>query len=359
MAKTYIAFRVDASNQIGTGHFMRCLSLAIELKKRCSQIRFISRNLPRYLIDMLTEKGMEHLPLSEDDAKESVDELLYANWLGTSQARDAKATVEALANQLWDWIIVDHYALDERWESLLRESCKKLMVIDDLADRKHDCDVLLDQNYYSDMQTRYINKVPKHCQLFLGPRYALLREEFRVLREKIKVRTGDIKKILVFFGGVDTDNCTSLAIQALLKLNSKQQVDIVIGSQHPNREQILQACINHDFICHIQTTLMPELMAAADLAIGAGGSASWERCCLGLPALLVAVSENQINIAKSLDSIGACYYLGQKDAVNSNSIQHTVNELLVAPDEALSISRQAFSLVDGLGVNRVSEGLGF
>ena len=358
MTKTHIALRVDASSQIGTGHFMRCLTLADEFKKQGAQIRFISRNLPRYLSDMLTEKGMEYLPLSIDDAKESLDELLHANWLGTSQARDAQATVEVLANQLWDWIIVDHYALDKRWESSVRESCKKLMVIDDLADRQHDCDVLLDQNYYSDMQTRYINKAPKHCQLLLGPRYALLREEFRVLREKIKVRTGDVKKILVFFGGVDADNYTSLAMQALVELNSKQQVDVVIGVQHPNREQIQQACINHGFICHLQTTRMAELMAEADLAIGAGGSASWERCCLGLPALLIALSGNQIDIAKSLDSIGACNYLGKKDSVNSSSIQHSFNELLVAPDQVLSISQQAFSLVDGLGLNRVSEVLG-
>jgi UDP-2,4-diacetamido-2,4,6-trideoxy-beta-L-altropyranose hydrolase len=248
--------------------------------------------------------------------------------------------------------------LDERWERAVRGSCKKLMVIDDLADRQHDSDMLLDQNYYADMQTRYVSKVPSHCQLLLGPRYALLRKEFRTLREKVKVRAGDVKKILVFFGGVDADNYTSLAMQALVELNIKQQVDVVIGAQDPNREQIQQACINHGFICHVQTTRMAELMAEADLAIGAGGSASWERCCLGLPALLVAVSGNQIDIAKSLDSIGACYYLGEKDAVNSSSIQHSFNELLLAPDQVLSISQQAFSLVDGLGVNRVSEALG-
>lgn len=358
MAKTYIAFRVDASNHIGTGHFMRCLTLADELKKHGAQIRFISRNLPTHLIDMLTENGMEYLPLSLDDAKEAADELAHASWLGTSQAQDAQATLQTLADQTWDWIVVDHYALDKRWESAVRGSCKKLMVIDDLADRQHDCDVLLDQNYYADMQTRYVSKVPTHCQLLLGPRYALLREEFRTLREKVKVRVGDVRKILVFFGGVDADNYTSLAMQALVELNSKQQVDVVIGSQHPNREQIQQACINHGFICHVQTTRMAELMAEADLAIGAGGSASWERCCLGLPALLVAVSGNQIDIAKSLDSIGACYYLGEKDAVNSSSIQHSFNELLVAPDQVLFISQQAFSLVDGLGVNRASEALG-
>jgi spore coat polysaccharide biosynthesis predicted glycosyltransferase SpsG len=149
-----------------------------------------------------------------------------------------------------------------------------------------------------------------------------------------------------------------LALLALSELNITLQVDVVIGVQHPNREQIQQACINHGFICHVQTTRMAELMAEADLAIGAGGSASWERCCLGLPALLIAVSGNQIDIAKSLDSIGACYYLGEKDSVNSSSIQHSFNELLVAPDQVLSISQQAFSLVDGLGLNRVSEALG-
>jgi UDP-2,4-diacetamido-2,4,6-trideoxy-beta-L-altropyranose hydrolase len=353
-----IAFRTDAGAEVGIGHFMRCLTLADELKKLGAQIRFISRNLQTHLSDMLTEKGMEYSFLSIDDAKEEVDELTHSSWLGTSQYQDAQGTLQALGDQSWDWIIVDHYALDKRWESAVRGSCKKLIVIDDLADRQHDCDVLLDQNYYADMQTRYISKVPEHCQLLLGPRYALLREEFRTLREKVKVRAGDVKKILVFFGGVDADNYTSLAMQALIELNTKQQVDVVIGAQHPNREQIQQACIKHGFIYHVQTKLMAELMAEADLAIGAGGSASWERCCLGLPGLLVAVAGNQVEIANALDSIGACYYIGEGDAVNSGSVKHSINELLVTKNKVQSISRQAFSLVDGLGVNRVYEALG-
>jgi UDP-2,4-diacetamido-2,4,6-trideoxy-beta-L-altropyranose hydrolase len=358
VAKKYIAFRVDASIHIGTGHFMRCLTLADELKKQAAKIRFISLNLPAHLSDMLIQKGVEYSPLNIDDSSSVTDELAHASWLGSSQAQDAQATLQALADQKWDLIIVDHYALDERWERLVRDGCKKLIVIDDLADRQHDCDILLDQNYYADMQTRYVSKVPAHCQLLLGPQYALLRKEFRTLHEKVKVRGGNVKKILVFFGGVDADNYTSLAIQALAQLNIKQQVTVVIGVQHPNREQILQACINHGFICYVQTTRMAELMAESDLAIGAGGSASWERCCLGLPALLVAVSRNQIDIAKSLDSIGACYYLGEKHAVNFSTIQNSFNEFLLAPDHIMSISQQAFSLVDGLGVNRVSEALG-
>jgi UDP-2,4-diacetamido-2,4,6-trideoxy-beta-L-altropyranose hydrolase len=304
---------------------------------------------------MLTEKGMEYLPLSIDDAKEVLDELAHASWLGTSQIRDAQSTLQALTDQSWDWIIVDHYALDERWESLVRESCKKLMVIDDLADRKHDCDVLLDQNYYSDMQTRYINKVPKHCQLFLGPRYALLREEFRVLREKIKVRTGDVKKILVFFGGVDADNFTSLAIQALSELNSKQQVDIVIGSQHPNREQIQQACINHSFICHIQTMLMPELMAEADLAIGGGGTAIWERCAMGLPSIIVVMAENQSKAAIDLNAFGVLISLGDAKKIRKVDMHSAVEKLLINEQLRTKLSIASMHLVPIQRQNKITE----
>ena len=353
----YIAFRVDASKQIGTGHFMRCLTLADELKKQGAQIRFISRNLPTHLSDMLTENGMEYLPLSLDDAKEAADELAHAGWLGTSQARDAQATLQALADQTWDWIVVDHYALDKRWESAVRGSCKKLMVIDDLADRQHDCDVLLDQNYYSDMQTRYIGKVPAHCQLLLGPRYALLREEFRRLREQVKPRTGEVKRILVFFGGVDADNYTSLAIQALAELKITQKVDVVIGAQQPNREQIQQACIAHGYSCHVQTPRMAELMAEADLAIGAGGSASWERCCLGLPALLVAFADNQINIAKELDLIGGCIYTRELKSTIIQMLPKMLDASVKNQHQLMALSRKAYSLVDGFGVVRVMDQL--
>ncbi len=353
MAKIYIAFRVDASNQIGTGHFMRCLTLADELKKHGAQIRFISRNLPTHLSDMLTEKGMEYLPLSTDVAKESVDELVHANWLGTSQAQDAQATVQALASQLWDWIIVDHYALDERWERAVRGKCKKLMVIDDLADRQHDCDVLLDQNYYADMQTRYNGKVPLQCQLLLGPRFALLRKEFRTLRQKVKVRTGNVKKILVFFGGVDADNYTSLAITALAEMNAKRHVDVVIGAQHPFREQIQKDCLAHGYLCHVQTTRMAELMAEADLAIGAGGSATWERCCLGLPCIVGAVAQNQVQAAKDLAIVGVARYVGTTLEITKEKLNQSL-EQACNQDWLNKASLFGLALVDSEGVLRVT-----
>lgn len=357
--KVRVAIRVDATANIGTGHFMRCLTLADELKKQGGQIRFVSRNLPLHLRNLLKAKEMEFVALSNEISHESTDELAHSAWLGTSQLHDAKETLLAISDHSWDWMVVDHYALDVRWESAVRKHAKQIMAIDDIADRQHDCDILLDQNYYADMETRYIGKVPTYCRLLLGPSYALLRDEFRKLREQIKPRTGASRRILLFFGGVDGDNYTGLAIKALAGVtNQSVHVDVVIGAQHPYREQIQQMCAMQGYACHIQTTRMAQLMAEADLAIGAGGSASWERCCLGLPALLVALAENQVDIAKALNSIGACVYIGTKDEADLLTLQQAITKLLETQDRRGEISQRAFSLVDGVGVFRVCQELG-
>ena len=350
-----VAFRTDASNQIGTGHFMRCLTLAEELKKQGAEIRFISRDLPVHLSDMLNIKSIELIPLSVQNSAETIDELAHASWLGINQAYDAKATVDALFGQVFDWIVVDHYALDIRWESIVRQHVKKIMVIDDLADRHHDCDILLDQNHYAGMQGRYGNKVPEYCKLLLGPKYSLLREEFRTLREHVKVRNGQVKKVLVFFGGVDLNNCTFQAIEALSEIDTKLQVDVVIGAQHPFKKLIENACEKYGYIYHVQTSRIAQLMCQSDLAIGASGSASWERCCLGLPSLLVALADNQIAIAKELSAVNACIYMGTKDKVNLLNLKKWVTELIANPDRIRTISESAFSIADGLGVHRVSD----
>jgi UDP-2,4-diacetamido-2,4,6-trideoxy-beta-L-altropyranose hydrolase len=230
------------------------------------------------------------------------------------------------------------------------------LVIDDIADRQHDCDVLLDQNLYADMQTRYTGKVPSHCRLLLGPQYALLRVEFLQLREQIKPRSGPVNRILVFLGGVDADNYTGRVIEALSESDiSGLHVDVVVGAQHPCREQIQVACTQHGFICHVQTNKMAELMAAADLAIGAGGSACWERCCLGLPALLVALGDNQIEIAQALDLFGICFYVGTLNTASSPVMRSAIVSLLSSQEQLKELSKKSYSLVDGLGADKVCQ----
>ena len=353
-----IAFRVDASIQIGTGHFMRCLTLADALKMRGARTRFVSRHMPEHLREMLNAKGHEFSPLDSIPSAEAVDDSSYAHWLGVCQAQDATDTSHALSDQTWDWLIVDHYALDARWETVLRNAAMHILAIDDIADRQHDCDVLLDQNFYADIGSRYIGKVPSHCKLLLGPHYALLREEFRRAHEQVKPRTGIVKRVLVFFGGVDADNLTSRAIESLANIgNSALHVDVVIGTQHPHRNQIETACVDHDFICHVQTDQMAELMAAADLAIGAGGSATWERCCLGVPALTVCAADNQRKQITDAASEGMLYAPEAGDDLTLMLKRHVI---ALMENDCLRhvISRNGMQAVDGCGVSRVVGNLG-
>lgn len=338
---------------------MRCLTLADALKQQGAQIRFVSRHMPEHLRDTIFAKGHEFSMLTGCTNEVSPDGLAHASWLGTNQHVDAQDTIQALSDQTWNWLVVDHYALDVRWESALRQTVENVFVIDDIADRQHDCDILLDQNFYADMNIRYDGKLPPHCKLLLGPRYALLRVEFRELREAAKPRIGSVKRVLVFFGGVDNDNFTSRAIEALTNISNRDlHVDVVIGAQHPYREQIKIACAERDFIFHVQTNQMAKLMAAADLAIGAGGSASWERCCLGLPSLIVSLADNQIDIAKALDLFGACRYVGSLETVDVSVMRDAIIDLLNHQDHLGALSEKSYSLVDGLGVDRLCQALG-
>lgn len=337
---------------------MRCLTLADALKQHGAQTRVISRQMPGYLRDMLDEKGHEFTLLNSRSNGVITGDLAHAHWLDISQVQDAADAIHALSDQIWDWLVVDHYALDACWETVLRKVAKSILVIDDIADRQHDCDALLDQNFYVDMDTRYAGKVPPHCQLLLGPRYALLRDEFRQLRERIKLRAGAVKRVLVFFGGVDVDNYTGRTVEALANIDIKGlHVDVVIGAQHPYRKQIESACAEHQFDCHVQTSHMAELMATADLAIGAGGSTVWERCCMGLPAFVICTADNQVKQVADAASEGLLYAPEFK-----GELIHVIKRHLRALSEngclRQAISRSAMHAVDGRGVLRVIGNLG-
>lgn len=353
-----VAFRVDASVQIGSGHLMRCLTLADGLAQRGVYIRFVSRHMPEYLAKLIVAKGHEWAQLDHAEIAGELDELAHAPWLGCSQAEDARASLKALSDTVWDWLVIDHYALDFRWESKLRPEARNILVIDDIADRRHDCDMLLDQNYYRDMHTRYVDKVPEQCRLLLGPRYGLLREEFRCLRPSIVPRQGRVRRILIFFGGMDADNHTGLAVQSLVEMGlTNIQVDVVIGAQHPKRPEIEAACLRHGFDCHVQTGRMAELMAAADLSIGAGGVAMWERCCLGLPTIAIATAENQWTQIADAAMAGLVY---------SPDSTHDFAKVMGTHIAALSentglrywLSQTAMQQVDARGVSRVAAGMG-
>ena len=349
-----MAIRVDASTAIGTGHFMRCLTLADSWRRRGGRTRFVCRHLPVHFQRDLLAEGHELRIVEHGAAALPADGLAHAHWLGASQAQDAAECQVLLADQPWDWIVVDHYALDCRWEGALRGPGRRILVIDDIADRRHDCDMLLDQNLFADAQLRYRDLVPAHCLMLLGPGYALLRDAFARLHVATRLRSGAVRRLLVFLGGVDADNFTGRVILALQQLPKPGlQVDVVIGQQHRCRAQIEADCSRLGFVCHVQTTRMAELMAQADLAIGAGGSASWERCCLGLPTLLVALADNQVEISAGLDRVGAGRYLGTPASVDVASIRDAVLQCCRQPEQAWAWSARSHGLVDGCGVDRI------
>jgi UDP-2,4-diacetamido-2,4,6-trideoxy-beta-L-altropyranose hydrolase len=354
----YIAFRADASSQMGTGHFMRCLTLADALTQRGAHCRFISRQLPAHLGEMLTVRGHEFAQLSTHAGASDSDELTHAAWLGVSQSADAKESTLVLSDRHWDWLVVDHYAIDGRWESRLRSAAGQIMVIDDLADRQHDCDVLLDQNYYRQMESRYSGRVPTHCRLLLGPRYALLREEFQYWRARISPRCGPVKRVLVFFGGVDADNCTGQTLKALRNIDHGElTVDVVIGAGHPNRVQIESMCADAHYSCHVQTQRIAELMAAADLAIGAGGGATWERCCLGLPCITLCTADNQsMQVAHA--AVEGLLYAPELHGDIVRGIGGHLMALMENNFLRQCLSLKSLSAIDVFGAQRVLEKMG-
>lgn len=309
--------RVDASTQIGSGHVMRCLTLAQKLKKeKQADVYFVMRLLEGNLINLVRDKGFVVLSLHEMSVNNDLQG--YSKWLTVTQKQDAedtKAVISELSNI--DLLVVDSYAIDYIWENELRLYVKQIMIIDDLANRKHNCDILLDQNFYLDKEERYKRLVPENCQLYLGPKFALLREEFYKAKANLRKRDGNIKNILVFFGGSDLTNETEKAIKAIELLNNPDiTVNVVVGASNKNKEKLKRFCAqNPQFKFYCQVDNMAELMNEADLAIGAGGTTIWERHFMELPSIVISVADNQTKICEDCAVEGLFKYLGKYDEV--------------------------------------------
>lgn len=350
-----IAFRVDASLQMGSGHVMRCLALANQFREKGAEIIFVCREHPGHLFDLI--ESSKHLVLRLPFvAALATGELAHAHWLGGTQEEDARQSIEALKNiGHVDWLVIDHYALDVEWEAMMRSCAKHIMVIDDLADRKHDCDVLLDQNYYRGMEGRYKNLVPPRCKNLLGPKYALLRPEFKEIRRNLKLREDIIERIFIFFGGSDPTNETRKALLAIRSLDMENiLIDVVMGATNPHYEEVENLCAGMPEVkINRQVENIAELMSKADLAIGAGGSSTWERCCVGLPSLVWCIAENQLAIAKSADEIGVCVNLGKAENVTEIMAANALDDLLRNDEKRLHMKQNSLGVVDGEGVARV------
>lgn len=346
--------RTDSSTSIGSGHLMRCFTLADMLREKGVEVSFVCRELPGNLGWLVREKGYSLFLLPFDGQEPASGDVPsdYARWLGTDWATDANQTLTALPDEAEiDWLIVDHYALDEKWEKSLRWRVGHIMVIDDLANRWHDCDLLLDQNFYENAQVRYEGLVPSHCRKLLGPRYALLRPEFLEARQKMPERSGSVDRILVFFGGVDVTNETTKALQAIRSVGrSDVAVDVIVGSSNPHKAQIETASRSMPNVTlHYQVPNMAQLMVEADLAIGAGGTTTWERCFLGLPTMTIIVADNQREMIEALAGRGAVWNMGWYTDVSVAAIEAKMQWVMGHPDAVRVMSQNTLRLIGGPG----------
>ncbi len=338
-----VLVRADASIAIGVGHVARCLTIAEELTNAGFTVEFICRETTGNAISLIEKNNYKTHRLPDRLSTETDAEL--TKQIARSHPKPA-------------WLVVDHYALDADWHHELRPFTNHIMVIDDLANRPHDCDLLLDQNLHPD-PTRYDQLTPTGCQKLLGPTYALLRREFQRQRAELPTRPTQPQRILISFGGSDP---TGETMNALLTLDdqppfSQLRFDCVLGAQYPGQAAALALQhTRHNLTCHVQTTQMATLMAHAHVGIGAGGSTVWERCCLGLPTITVAVSDHQAMYCQHLANLGYIHYAGYARQTEID-YPHHLTQLLTHPEERQRMSDKGLQLVDGLGSERVMRAL--
>ncbi|WP_432715969.1 UDP-2,4-diacetamido-2,4,6-trideoxy-beta-L-altropyranose hydrolase [Stutzerimonas stutzeri] len=355
---------------MGTGHVMRCLTLADALVARGATCAFICRAHPGNLLDLIRSKGHVAHALPVTSASVGASSLaitavgdesvpVHSHWLGATQTEDAEACAPILAEPQPDWLIVDHYALDARWELLLRPHCRRLMVIDDLADRAHACDLLLDQTFGRTVED-YRAWLPNDCQVLCGSQYALLRPEFAALRSYSLQRRAEprVRQLLISMGGVDKDNATGKVLEALRisSLPTGCQITVVMGAGAPWLSEVTGQAQSMPWKTRVLVGVsdMARLMADSDLAIGAAGATSWERCCLGLPTIMLVLADNQRQVAQGLEKAGAALVVQQAQHI-AEFLPSLLSALVARPASLLAMSLSASSIIDGQGVAIISQ----
>ena len=358
--------RVDASLDIGTGHVMRCLTLAIEWRARTKpEIVFVCRELEGNLGDLIERAGFRVIRLAKpnnfDHHNVENSAADYSDWLLTTESEDANEVVRCIGSRKTDFVIVDHYALGETWEQIIRKSSRRIIVLDDLANRAHDCDVLFDSSPGGSVKA-YQELLPRESSCFVGPEFAILRKEFLINRptDENQLRKSGCHRILVAMGGVDKKNITMDALEAIQRSTAPidAQITVVLGENAPWIDAVREKLRTmHQRTClMVNVSNMSELMSTSDLAIGAAGTTALERCCMGLPSIQVVLADNQIRSAAALEALGAAVTASGSDV--AESIRIKLDDLIKSPERMVVMSRRAASIVDGLGTSRILDRMG-
>lgn len=338
-------FRCDASASIGGGHLRRCLTLAGALSAQGWRVAFAVRG------ETLSATPTE-LP-----------DLLGWIVLNGSGRDEPGQIAEALGRQDVDLLVVDHYGLDQVFERSCRGFARRIAVIDDLADRSHDADLLLDQTF-GRCESDYFELVPRRCAVLCGSRYALLRPAFAKIRAGALARRragGPVRRVLIAMGAADTADLSSAAISALPRVSERLgpplALDVVLGRGAPHLDAVrrrLSQLPAWSIHAEASGNALARLMASADLAIGAAGTSSWERCCLGLPSVVIVAADNQAKIATELAAAGACEVVG---AAAQEDIAAAIETLCRDDGARLAMAEAAAAVCDGGGTARVVDAI--
>jgi len=341
-----IVFRVDGSTQIGLGHIMRCLTLATQFLPT-NTVTFMSCSLPSALQQQIEGLGIQllsTLPINDNEHNSFSSPVLD----DTNQHSHAVHCIDILNSvgiDVIDILVIDHYQLSAPYSEEMRRCSKHIVVIDDLANREHECDVLIDQNLYEDFDTRYDNLVPNYCHTLLGPKFAILRSEFYSPSTKLR----DDKHILICFGGSDPLNLTERVVDVLISLKSLTiSADIVVGEGYANIETLeakVNSLVNAEL--HVACSYISTLMNNATTMIGGGGSMHWERAATGVAGMIITLADNQIETTRCLHERHCCWWLGKSDEVTDIDISKAIEFAISSPQTMHKLAKNAASLVSG------------
>lgn len=365
-----LIIRTDASFAIGSGHVFRCLTLARELSKSISHIFFVCREQPGDLINQISLEfsvlTLTPITTKQYDSRSfnySSSPTDYSVFLGCSQSQDLADTLSILHHHSIvnpDVLIVDHYSLDDTWESgfvLAFSKRPTVFVLDDLANRPHFCDILLDQDFYPySAANRYAKLVPSSASLLLGPSYALLPPVYSQYTPF--QQTQETCRIVIYFGGVDQHNYTTLAILALSSSQfTSYHIHVVIGLNCPHRNAIIDIADSFsNFTWHEHLDSLHDLFQSSVLSIGAGGGTMWERVSLGLPTITFPIADNQLECCRSLARFCAKSWMCLEHPLSTEKLSSIICEVLEDPS-LHSVRSLLRSICDGNGTSRVADTL--
>lgn len=350
-----VAFRLDVSAVIGTGHLMRCISLAQSLQDVGARCHFVLRQLGLDMTGRIQASGFEVHELPPPDRVPTLNS--HADWAGVDEIRDAAETAAVLASIQLDWIVVDHYSFSADWHSRVREATgARIVAIDDLGDRPMAVDVLVDHNYHPDHQAKYHGRLEVGATLLTGPTYALLSPSYADAPRY--AFHAEVRSLGIFVGGTDPSGASAQVLKICRRSGFAGPIEIVSTSVNPNLSELRATCaLTPDTFLTLDEPDLAHFFARHDLQIGAGGGATWERCCIGVPTIGLVLAANHMAVVPELDKLGvlrAARLDSYGEPADLPELAQVLAALLADADARRSLGERATLMVDGRGSQRVA-----